>query len=1160
MSKSNEIWKQKVALFRKRFTAREDAFTSRFTYTTTVIDESTQEPRIEQVSSFQLQCQNYGNKDLCLITQRKGGCRSCSNKVNQPLTDEWIWKHISGENDLVLIMLRQEGIKFGAADFDTGQVFEDAKAVRNLSVSMGIPCYIARSSKKGYHVYWFFDKFVEPHLFTSFIRYLFDSLGFYERMEVINGVMMNRVPEVFPKQTQFNNQAIGNGIKVPMIEPKMREGWNCWVDDNAKPIPIEQQWKYFESLSEVDTEKFRAALELHKVPILKAPASRSTQEAQQAESNGGVATPLKPFGSFMGVIEGCPAMREYWTKDASGAYIWDKSNPKGLFHNARLASLFIGASTTDGLEIIKQRWPSTNTKYNIEHALQKGYKPPTCRWLQEMGVCHAGKHPRHLDHCMKKMPPVERISGQDIVNPNNLPESQWKEPSPIRYATDKHLTADDIIERLGILFASKTKKEGDPGAEVKLNEAGQPVVSADYLADNLEERLASLLRRVTSLPKLDQSRIHDVIKANKWMKAKDLNTIEKQVAKEIQNERVEVKRTQCKSFRYNSAEYFMEDGKYLVMKTDAKGNVHEEELSNFVVELYEERSLFKLRNEEEDMNLSQTVQDRHVSGAVVISGKKYPFQEPISAWSGGVDKWYETLVKIAGTDLLVRRSNLEDLRLCVSMFNRDTKVERKMSRAIGHHNIGGNTIYMMPSVIVDKETIRPNTEYIIEFEDDLCKGLDFKIISDDELKNLCSHIISDYFNCNNRMITMSIFAQAMAAPLATKIPSFKKSPVLWVSGNQSGGKTFVAESAQFFYGNFEILQGAAGSSKSRLNAASNFRHAFMVVDDYKQALQDPTGRDFSQFIQMAYDRSARPVLQRSGVMRAQLDRVRGLIAITGEDFPHQEASTITRMLLVETKLTPNTNAGARVIATRQQYRGFTPYFIQFLYNLDNSEVTKMWSEYRDKFAKPLVEVGKAINAHRVCENLALNMVAFRLVMEMMVSKGAIPDVMRDQLCVEHFKNLEHVRRTVIDRSTDVRGSVNFITELNALLQNQTKFHIHNYNGASSFTDGMRNSMALGVYKPETPDVVWIFAKPAYTEVSNQVRKANEYLQAYNQVSRQLADDGYIREGIADRGRHTKRISGIVGQTQVIAWPIKIEAFKTIPVDKESTSKSEKSAV
>jgi len=774
-----------------------------------------------------------------------------------------------------------------------------------------------------------------------------------------------------------------------------------------------------------------------------------------------------------------------------------------------------------------------------------------------MGVCHAGKHPRHLDHCMKKMPPVERINGQDMVNPNNLPEAQWKEPSPIRYATDKHLTADDVIERMGVLFATKNK---EPEAKVTLNEAGQPVVSADYVPDNLEERLASLLRRVKSLPKPDQQRIHEVIKANKWMKAKDLSTIEKQVTKEIQNEVVADKRKQCKSFRHNSVEYFMDNGRYLIMKTDAKGVVKEEELSNFIIELYEERSLFRLRAEEEDMNLSQTVQDRWVSGALVVEGKKHTFQEPISTWSGGVDKWYETLIKIGGTDLIVRRSNLEDLRLCVSMFNRESKVERKVSRAIGHHNIGGSTIYMMPSVIVDKESIRPNSEYIIEFEDDLCKGLDFRIISDDELKNLCSHIINDYFNCNNRMITMSVFAQAMAAPLTTKIPSFKKSPVLWISGNQSGGKTFVAESAQFFYGNFDILQGAAGSSKSRLNAASNFRHAFMVVDDYKQALQDPTGRDFSQFVQMAYDRSARPVLQRTGVMRAQLDRVRGLIAVTGEDFPDQEASTITRMLIVETKLNPNISAGSRVIANRQLYRGFTPHFIQFLYNLDNSEVSRMWGEYRDSFAKPLLEVGKAINAHRVCENLALNMVAFRLVMEMMVAKGAIPDLMKDQLCVEHYKNLEHVRRSIIDRSTDVRGSVNFVAELNSLLQNPSKYHIHGLNNMSSFNDGLRNSIAVGVYRPETPDVVWIFSKTAYAEVSNQVRKANAYLQAYNQVSRQLTDDGYIMSGSADRGRYTRRITGIVGQTQVVAWPIKLEAFRSIPEDTEIPSKQEKNAV
>ena len=224
-------------------------------------------------------------------------------------------------------------------------------------------------------------------------------------------------------------------------------------------------------------------------------------------------------------------------------------------------------------------------------------------------------------------------------------------------------------------------------------------------------------------------------------------------------------------------------------------------------------------------------------------------------------------------------------------------VIKRMSRQIGHHLLRGKDVYVMPSVLIDKDGIHSNEEFGVEpFGDDFSKHLDFKIISDEQLKNLSAHIVTDYFACNNGVLTMTTFAHAMAAAILPQIEQatkFSKSPVLWLGGSFSGGKTFVAEAAQMFFGVFKMVQNASGTAKSKLSNGYNFRHSFMLIDDYKKKLVDPFGTEMPQLIQATYDRGARPALQRDGQQRKKVDRVRGLICITGEDIVENEASAIS---------------------------------------------------------------------------------------------------------------------------------------------------------------------------------------------------------------------------------------------------------------------------
>lgn len=1138
---SLDPWKKKVDAFRSKFVARQDVFSIRTPKTVTVTDPVTGEIKVKEEVLVMPACANYGDQKVCLIAQRKGGCADCHHHAYKELTDKEVWKHLSGEQEIILFMLRQEGIRFGAADFDKGNTFEDAKAVRDLSVACGIPCHIAKSTKKGYHVYWFFSDFVKPQDFVSYVRYLFEELGFYQRWALTPEI---GIPEVFPKQTTFIDNKIGNGIKVPMMEPRMKEGRNCWVDDNGNALSMDAQWAYIESAKMILPSDFAQMLVDKGVEILQAPASKTRQRARQAEGKeAGTAPRSKPFGDFWSVVEGCPSLQAYWGKDEKGNWLWTGETHQGdVPHAAYLASLMVAVATTNGLEEVKKRWPDSGTNYQVNYELENGYAPMSCKTMQENGVCIIGKHPKCGDHCMKKLAPVAYNEGVRVINPENLPEDQWPDPSPIRFATDRNLSAEDIIERLASIFKALKEKDKKQPA---LPDDGSAEVPQSYLPANPSERIRGLITRAKTFedPK-DYTKVRDAILKNKWMTAKEIGGFEKDHAKEVKETIYANSKKGSQTFKFGNNEYQLREGGYWRLWLDAKGERQGELLTNFYILIHEERAVIR-PSDNEDLHADLTAQDRSFVGTVYIGDKKRPFNVNYLEWTASSDTFFRTLTKLTGSLCQYERCNYDYIRICINHFSQEQMIEKKVTREIGYHTLGGQPVYIMPSVVITKDVIKDNNVFAVdEFKDDASKPLDFKIIGEEGFKDLAKHIVEEYFPCNNSVLTMTTFAHAMAAatlPQITAAVSFNKSPILWLAGSQSAGKTFVAEAAQNFFGVFESNQNASGSFKSKLNAGHNFRHAPMLIDDYKKHLSDPHGKEFPQLIQMTYDRNGRTALQRNGQQREVMDRVRGLLMVTGEDVLESEASATSRMLTIDVPLALDQHNGKKVAQRRGDYCGFTPYYIQFVLGLEKAEIFTWWNEYFTAFLTPIENSYKSVNPRRVCENLTLNMLAFRIAMEMMAAKGAIPEAQRDELCRVHFGNLVAVRSTILSSVVEATGAVSFIATLRELLQNSAKFAIHNWPGYEGNYEN-KNQVYLGFCKAD-PNITYIFPKTAHGNASDLANKNKNHMQSIKHIARQLYDEGIMVTEKVDRSKGTYTVS-VRGPDKTVAhaWPIRTSAL------------------
>lgn len=179
---------EKIALFRSLFCGREDVFAHRWYSTTT------------GKSGYQPVCGNEWVQALC--DKRKYKCSICPNRKLMPLTDQDIFKHLSGKDvygrDVIGIypMLRDETCRFLCADFDEESYQEDVTAFRQICNEYHVPVCIERSrSGNGAHAWIFFEAPVQAVLARKL------GSGLLTRaMDNYAGISFKSYDRLFPNQ------------------------------------------------------------------------------------------------------------------------------------------------------------------------------------------------------------------------------------------------------------------------------------------------------------------------------------------------------------------------------------------------------------------------------------------------------------------------------------------------------------------------------------------------------------------------------------------------------------------------------------------------------------------------------------------------------------------------------------------------------------------------------------------------------------------------------------------------------------------------------------------------------------------------------------------------------------------------------------------------
>jgi hypothetical protein len=1065
---------EKIAFWRERFDGRSEVFGRKKTYF------SQKENRM--VSDYHpVYLEKYASKK-----SREGVSFSNPGELYVELTDADVSGHITGVAELLIYVLKMDATcKFFAMDFDTQHGFEDVLLISNALDKLGFPHGIARSTTKGHHIYGFLEKPIEAKYITSLILHIYEEVGFQDRLQQGELGRTGKPwsnPEVFPKTVALGDAvSTGYGIKPPMHGSGMQRNQNCWVDKENKPIGgsgnSPEQWEYFKSISVITIKHLLGVIETNEIPVSNIRLSEKRGAVQQRQYKR--ITDYKPptDGDFMLVVKGCPALKR----------LWEGSN-KDMSHEARVAMLSMALRTSNGISLLRERFgASSQTEEQIQYAIDTGQHPWTCAAMAQYGICIKGRDPAKTsgtskdkhggllsDHCFEKVAPRETIEGKIIVNPGNLPESEWPEPSPIR---------------LRIPFSS-----------TGINGVKEDIDKLTKDDPSLSEKLDNIFRKIVSLKDAkNRAEVVEYLKAKKLTTVANIKAFEKD-AKKAKREETDKQIQESDGFkRVNGHDYALLEtdsgipaGYGLRLQGAESDSLSIKELCNFVINFNKDLTKHSISG----------ISLRMLEGTLICQGKYLPFRISAEDWSNN-SKLSALIYSVAGIDAAFNPVDLSHIRCAVTVWGNRELVIQESYEDYGYDSLKAPSVYRSTEYNITANGFTTEDNSFVDMSDaGYAKGLMIKQITNEEFSSVIHVIKKDLIPLQSSYITMTILAHSLQSVIHNVYLPFPESPILWVQGLTGGGKSAIAKLAQSFHGNFPTLMNIQTTTRALEDYTMMFKDSLFVIDDYKEAFSRTST---IQLIQKIYDRSERGRLT-VNLKQGQTRAARGLVMITAEDSPTSESSAIARLVLIESnnKVTDSAEsqeAFRRIKAAEPLFCGITGRFIQYM--LQNYPKPEVLHEKFFEHSNLLIQkVRNMQNSNRIVNNLAANYLTWEIFLEFLMSNGVLTKEEFSKFRQEHWENVQRIRDSMIELCGREQASNVFLDVLKEAL-NSGKFKL----------DGLGdnpNADVIGFVDPTEPDAVYLFPTAAVTVVKRRMRELGAGLShSKESIGKQLAVDGLL---------------------------------------------------
>lgn len=320
-----------------------------------------------------------GREDTYARETYGSGNKRMSEQVPEPLTEEMIRQHLSGDVILGTYVQRPNGTSkyvvfdidiskkillqyaYGSSEFNAYKqnAAEHASKLCKILQRMGMTGYIEDSGFRGYHVWVFFTGWIPVRYINRFTECVQKELG-----DSGDGITM----EVFPNSARIRTGKFGQKIRLPLGVHIRTGNRSYFVDVQFRPITDYKD--YFSGMAKSSLNAVQKVLGMY------------LPETKEQEKYKEVDTDLEKFGTLPEtvriVLEKCSLMRYLCQKAASTGY---------LSHFERMSILHVfGHMGDEGREFVHTVMAFTlNYQYDTteKFILKIPEKPISCAKLRE---------------------------------------------------------------------------------------------------------------------------------------------------------------------------------------------------------------------------------------------------------------------------------------------------------------------------------------------------------------------------------------------------------------------------------------------------------------------------------------------------------------------------------------------------------------------------------------------------------------------------------------------------------------------------------------------------------------------------------------------------------------------------------------------------------
>ena len=360
---------------------------------------------------------------------------------------------------------------------------------------------------------------------------------------------------------------------------------------------------------------------------------------------------------------------------------------------------------------------------------------------------------------------------------------------------------------------------------------------------------------------------------------------------------------------------------------------------------------------------------KYFKGKLINQNGESSFEATSEDWASDqklAAKIYGTL----GNNIFI--DNITKVRDCMNKIGAAEGIKTIVKKTFGYNE--DYTKYYTPSVVIDAEGVKENTELQIDLSgEDTAQFLDMKILSDVDYHHICDVIQFKLLTLLEPHVTYSAFAHAMTPIIAPFFKDIKGRYIYWMQGGSGAGKSFLMERMQCFYGTFPYVTSWSSTPNAIQKIGYFFKDAMFLVDDFKKDTVKGNYGDARRIMQTYTDMGGRSRLSSDSSLQKTY-RILGWLTSTGEDNVEGEASNLARTITIFTKnKTRDMKKGYYVKEHDPMFSGFTPRYIHYILNQDKDEINAKLKYYQNLFYEG---IGEQDNSMRISLNAAMLMTSF----------------------------------------------------------------------------------------------------------------------------------------------------------------------------------------